>query len=446
MLRRRILWDVVEQHLDESAFFWSQRERALLSLEDVLAEVTEGDEGRLLAHLEGLRVHGAPVIERLLQPALEGDDWARAAVAAHVLLATPELDGSGQVRDALVRSEPEARRGLLGALELSGRKELDQLLMRLLPEAGPGLRGPLLGCLAFRQVDTGVVLRRLSLEGAPGTLTAALRAARFTSQDVAAGLVARGLTSSHPQERDAALLTGLRFHAKVSWALCRRLVEAGGPSLATAMIALAVGGGPREVELLVKALAVDPLRADAAWALGFSGRRAAAEALLDVLRKGGGGWLEAESFAAITGMPLEGVLAAAREDAAEEEAAPMAADEEQGKGALPGPVLLPGTVRVEAVDAWWQREQSRFDKAGRYLYGSLWSVKALVDALEVAPMRRRPALAWELAVRSGGACQLETRAWTWEQRRQLQAARGLRFASGSQPFESFLKEMPCASP
>ncbi|MFP2928405.1 TIGR02270 family protein [Pyxidicoccus sp. 3LG] len=432
MLRQRILWDVVEEHLDEAAYLWSQRERALLSPEYVLADVAEGDEGRLRAHLEGLRIGGTPVIERLLLPALADDDWRRVAAAAHALLAMPGQVGSGPVLETLTRSEPEARRGLLRALELSACEGLDGAVSQLLLTAGPGLRSPLLRCLAFRQADTGAVLKQCFLDAAPGALIAALHAARFAPQDVAGRWVSQGLTSSHPGVRDAAIATGLVFHERAPWLLCRRLVEDGGSSSAMAMVALAMGGSSRDMESLVEALRVEESRAQAAWALGFSGRRAAAEALLQVLRGGAGGWLECESFAAITGMTLEDALAAAGEEDASEQA-------EEDEAVFPGPRLRPGTVRVEVVDTWWKREGTRFEKEGRYLSGKPWSVGALHEALETAPMRRRPILAWELAVRSRGACQLETRTWAREQRRQLRAARELRPGPEPRPFESFLQ-------
>src|SRR5258705_6910781 len=67
------LWDISEEHLVDAGFLWTQRERALESPRHTLAEVATGVEERLLAHLDGLIVGGAPVAEKLLVPVLEDD-------------------------------------------------------------------------------------------------------------------------------------------------------------------------------------------------------------------------------------------------------------------------------------------------------------------------------------------------------------------------------------
>lgn len=436
---RRIQWSILEEHLDEAAYLWSQRERMLLSSKAVLAEVAEGVEGRLLAHLTGLQLGGTPVIERLLRPCFVDDDWCRVAVASHVLLTLPGVDGVSPVLAALTDSEPETRRGLLRALELSVREDLNGSVSRLSRAAEPVLGCSLLGCLALRQAPTDELLQQRPMDDTPEGLMAVLHAARFASRDVAARRVARGLVSLHPGVRDAAIATGLILHERASWIRCRGLVEKDGASSGIALLALSMGGGPREVELLLRVLEAPASRAWAAWALGFSGRKMAAEALLKLLRGGEGGWLECRSFAAITGMPLEGVLAAPPGDESEEEHPAQEAMVEEAQGTLPGPASEPGAVRVDVVDAWWRREGARFQQDGRYLFGKPWSTEALIRALETAPMRQRPILAWELSVRGQGACQLKTRAWSKEQCRQLKAARALRAAPETGSFSGFLR-------
>ena len=65
-----ILWDVVEEHLDEAAFLWTQWERGLQSPLYKLHELRDRVEERMLAHLDGLVVGGEAVAQRLLYPAL----------------------------------------------------------------------------------------------------------------------------------------------------------------------------------------------------------------------------------------------------------------------------------------------------------------------------------------------------------------------------------------
>jgi hypothetical protein len=61
-----VLWDVVEEHLDEAAFLVGQFERALEHPARLLSELDRYPEGRLRAHVDALAIGGAPVRERLL--------------------------------------------------------------------------------------------------------------------------------------------------------------------------------------------------------------------------------------------------------------------------------------------------------------------------------------------------------------------------------------------
>jgi uncharacterized protein (TIGR02270 family) len=216
-----------------------------------------------------------------------------------------------------------------------------------------------------------------------------------------------------------------------------------------ALLALAVGGEGADLEALGAALKDPALRDEVLWALGFSGRLAAAELAFENLQEVGDR-LAAESFAAITGLPLgppfieeeeegeedfdEELFNAGAEGEEEEAAAPEAPPTEL----LPGPEVLPGKVRVDRVDRWWTEARKRFEPAGRYLRGQPLTVEVVRTALEGEPMRRRPVLAWELAIRSQGACQIETRTWTHVQRTQAQKAAGLRSDLLARTFDRLL--------
>ncbi|WNZ62325.1 hypothetical protein QEG98_00225 [Myxococcus sp. MxC21-1] len=161
--------------------------------------------------------------------------------------------------------------------------------------------------------------------------------------------------------------------------------------------------------------------------MGFSGRLLAAEALLPLLRDEAQGPLAAASFAAITGLPMVPpflVEAPADEDEdAEEETEPEAEDLQAW---LPSPRVLPGEVDAQAVEAWWTRRRGGFAEGARFLRGTPLTVEVLVRALETEPMRRRPSLAWEAALRGGGTLQMESRQWTRVQRAQALPLRGQR--------------------
>lgn len=431
----RILWDVLQEHLDEAAFLWRQRERGLASWEESLEDVAEGDEARLLAHVEGLVIGGAPVATRLLLPALEGEDvWLVGAAALALLGAGGEAPLAALLR-VLNEGPEEARPEIRRALELSGRSGLDTLLLPHVARVGPEAQAMLLEVLATRQADPGPALpRTLGADTAPALCTASLRAARFTARPVSEGLARQGLEHGEASVRCAALETGLILGLRAPWQACRRLAMDAGEEGRLARLALAVGGEATDVKQLIQALGTPGLRTDALWALGFSGRRAAAEALMDVLRQDNGPRLAAESLATITGLDLTEHLLAEETDA---EAPPEDADTATAEGAWRAPPLA-GRVRVASVEEWWRKAQARFDERGRFVRGAAWSPSAVLTELARAPACLSSVWALELAVRTRGACQVAKGARASHQLRQLQAAAALRMDLQPRGFDSLL--------
>lgn len=432
--RPPLLWDVLAEHLEEASFLWTQRERAMGSPDDTLPEVEAGDEARLRAHLDGLRVGGAPVALRLLRPALEGEEPGRVASAASVLLESGEhpLVLERWVEDA------ERRPWLRHALALCEHQALDASLLELLPRLEPALQAELLDVLAFRRVDAGPLLERLALaDTEPALLAAAFRAARMTKPPVLATWLRKGMEDARPVVRDAALETGLLRGLRAAWQSCQVLATEGAePRMA--MLALAAGGTPTDVDKLVQALGRPELRAEALWALGFSGRTAAADAALAVLKAQAPevAWLALRTFSCITGLATEDLFMS-KEDGGEDEdevAPPSGAV----SASLPPPEHRSGRVHVAEVERWWARARGRFEPEGRYRYGVPWTPEALLQALHLAPMKQRPALAFELAVRSRGACQVETRAWCGHQRAQLRAAGALSLERLTRGFDGWM--------
>ena len=84
-----VLWDVVEEHLDEAAFGLEQLETLLEHPTLTLGELSRYPEGRLLAHVEALVVGGDEVRERLLLPEIENaneDEPTRVTAATLALI------------------------------------------------------------------------------------------------------------------------------------------------------------------------------------------------------------------------------------------------------------------------------------------------------------------------------------------------------------------------
>ena len=132
-----VLWDVVEEHLEEAGFQWERWERALVSPLLSARQVADGVEGRLAAHLEGLAVAGSAAADRLLVPALHEGEPGEAAAAATAILESP--GGISRVRAALADAGGERRRLVTRALALSRRPEERDLFVWFCERCGDKL-------------------------------------------------------------------------------------------------------------------------------------------------------------------------------------------------------------------------------------------------------------------------------------------------------------------
>ena len=431
-------WDVLEEHLDEAAFLHAQWERALRGPEYVLAEVVEGPEERLLAHLDGLVVGGRAAAERLLLPALEADEPDVAFAAAWALLASEDGDFTGAVVAALGKAEPELAASIGRALMLAPRADVFGPLAPLLASGPPPAQAAALEVLAFRRRDPGANLAPLLRAQDASVRRAALRLARHVPARVHPQALELAVGAEEPEERNLAIAAGLVLGSRAAWEACEAAARDGGPGWAFPALAWALSGAP-DLAPLLAGLEDEARRADAIFALGFTGRVAAVDAVAPWLEDEALARLAGEAVSAVTGLVLESEFAAepkrwdpdAEEDDEEDEPAGPEAD-------LPAP-------EGQVVQAWWEHARTTLDPAARYLGGKPWSAEALVAALREGPMRRREALAFDLAVRTRGAVQLEPFAWAREQGEELTslAAPALRAANAT--YERIL-QTPAARP
>lgn len=441
--RPPVPWHVLEVHLEEATFLWAQWEHALWAPDDVLGELAQREEQRLLAHIDALVLGGRPVAERLLIPAIQGEEVSAISVASLALLGGEDVDWQKTVLEWLAEGAEELISGIRRGVELSPREDLTPALLALVPSLPPNEQAGVLAALRFRQADASEALGKVKLGEDTSLRVEAVHNARFVSRPLGEELVRLGLGDSEPQVRDAALEAGLVLGSRQAWTRCRKLLEAGGEVPRIALLALALGGEAADLEALGAALKDPALRDEALWALGFSGRLTAAELAFENLQAVGDR-LAAESFAAITGLPLAAPFIEEEEEGEEDFEEELVAEEEEETPEapvpelLPGPEVLPGKVRVDRVDRWWGEARKRFEPSGRYLRGQPLSADLLRAALEGEPLRRRAVLAWELAIRSQGTCQIESRTWTHVQRAQAQKAAGLRSDLLSRSFDRLL--------
>ncbi len=418
-----VLWDVVEEHLDEAAFLYAMWELALRSPLRTLASIAEGPEERLLAHLDALRIAGPAVEQELLLPALAADEAGLAFAAAFTLL-SGERDALGEVLDALAGAEPPARDGIRRALSVVPRAGLGDRLAAVAPKAPATLQGDLLDVLAYVRVDPGLRLEPLAAAGGADEARA-IRTARVFPARLDPAVVARALTSADAALRAEALETAAVTGIPGAGAACEATLAEHGPACGTAALLVAVSGEQDAVPTLVGALAAPGLRREAAFALGFTGCIAAADALLEAMADEKLAPVAAEGFAAITGLAMERDVVKRRRAWT-----PGAADDDDE---LRGPDAdLPVPDR-DAVARWWRERRPSLHPSERWLRGEAWTPHRLLRELSDGPARRRAALSLEAAVRTRGQVRIAWDALSARQRREIAEAAGARIATRGAP-------------
>lgn len=401
-----ILWEVLEEHLDDGAFLWEQRERALGSPRLRPAQVVDRIEERLLANVEGLAV--AAAIDRVLLPALGEDRAGTAAVAALALL---ELRGPATVLEALRGAGAPRRDALVRALALSRRPALDRELLGALGSAPLAVAAAAVDALALRRADAGTVLPRLLAERSPELRAAALRAASWSS-GVDARPVEAACDDAAPAVRLAAIESGLLLGLRRAYAACQHLAASDAPEARRALLLLSMSGVPGDAPALERALDVPALRGAALVAIGHAGRPSSLERALALAASPDEGRLAGEAFSTITGIAVEGPLLAA---AVEDQAPPPLEEDDLDASLDPGNEGELPAPEPQALAARWRQEAPRFDAGARYLGGRPFSPEALLAAFREGSMRRRRLLGLELAIRSRRALPVDTEGWAAEQ-------------------------------
>jgi uncharacterized protein (TIGR02270 family) len=392
--------DILEEHLEEAAFLWTQREAALRSPRFTIEAVADGPEERLFAHLAGLALGGTAVEETLLAPALADGDAAVVAVAAAALAERGRLD---LVRGALTPDAPELALAIGRALALRPPVGIEGQLAPWLEEAEPTAAAVALSVLSRRGAASEPALRRALSSPDPLLLEAGLRAAPAMGEGCRVE-VERGYDAASPRIHDAAVEAGLAIGLRSAWFACRRAADEGSPTAQDLMV-LAGSGERADLDRIVTAAALPGLRAEALFAAGFSGWAGAAELSVGWLGDRSFAGVAGEAFGRVTGLAIEGLYEAAAPDEADPE-------EEQ---AVPASEL-PIPDAVEVAD-WWRGNRARFPEGQRFVDGRPYGPDELLRAFLRGNTRARGPLARELAIRSRGQYRIDVDAPAGDQLR-----------------------------
>lgn len=424
-----ILWEIEAKHLDEAEFLFEVWESALEAPNYTLPELAAGPEARLLAHVDGLVVGGPVVAERLLWPTVEDpNEYYERVAAAALAISGASLDHWADRLLSLLINAPEGeqRRGLMRALELIDDPRLTAKLLRALDtfsELGTAAVVELLARRRARVDDHRLsdFLRSDNLHIA----RAAARLARSCADPRTLAGLAPLAQSADPTLRHAALESALCRQVGGAWqsAIYWAFVPGESPFRRDALTWVAMLGDASAHQRLLALVDSPAHRADALWALGFSGRIAAVDRCVELLTDESVGPLAAEVICAIAGLSTEEdefwISPAFDDD--EARALPELVDDDLDGDLVPDaeaalPIPEPG-----AIARWWDACRGSFDPHVRYLDGQALTGEVLLAALSSAPLRRRHALALELELRTFGAATLDMRGLSATQQRELAA-------------------------
>jgi uncharacterized protein (TIGR02270 family) len=352
--------------------------------------------------------------------------------AAGLALAELEAGGADMLM-ASVAAAPERWRAAARALGLCRRASVEATLRTSLHHDAPAVQATALSALAFRGGGGELELGPLLAHPVPHVQAAAIRLAPLAGEGSRAA-VQRALDAPSAEARAAAIDAGLALGLRAAWEAARRAVDEGRSSPATLAV-LAMSGEPEDVDRLERAAGLDAMRRDALRALGLSGWPRAAElCLANVNGAGAVARLAGEAFAAITGLQIEGRFAAPEPDADE-----LPEEDVSEVESIPGPEAELAPPDPWELTLWWKESSARFDPKLRYVEGRPFGAEVLAEAFIGGSMRRRHALAGELAVRSRGGYTPEPRTWAREQL-AFQADRRLAArADFAQPFRRLLQ-------
>ncbi|PIE19643.1 MAG: hypothetical protein CSA65_01870 [Proteobacteria bacterium] len=293
-----IIWDLVEEHLDEAGFYLTQRRLALRSVGQTLADVEANAEAKVRFHLRALEIAGEAAFTRLLRPLLEAPADTEAEpfqVACIFALLTQ--------RHALLAPSLQHERScrlLARCCSTFGDAETDQWIISLFGSNSCSLAAKL-ELAASRRIkvrDLGVDL----LCDDEWELLASLRALRWSSNPPPE----MAFVNPSVAVRDTALLATATSGRHESLRQAKLLMAKERTQSGLALWVVALLGSPDDQSLVLEAVASETLQPAAIWAAGFSGCKDLVPPLLDVVAREDAclARLAGEAIARLTGIPL----------------------------------------------------------------------------------------------------------------------------------------------
>ena len=372
---------VLEEHVTDAAFLWHLRERAIRAPHYKLSQLALLD-GRVIAHLEGLRAAGAGGIDQA-RSGLRELDASTLFVMAYLAFRFQDRQAIRDVM-AIALSDAALLDATVEALAWQPLEALEETLSVLSRSARPEYRRMALAVYAAHRSDPGIRVERAADDSDSALRACALRAIGELGRLDLAEPLRRGL--SDPE---------LPCRIWASWSLAllgephapQILFEQAGrdPQLSRVATEMAMRTAePAWGRQLIRELCADDdtLRL-AVVAAGSFGDASVVPWLLELTARPEVARPAAEAFAMLTGAELE--LAALKRDAPQD-APPSHVEDEELR--WPNP---------DGLRRWWSAERARFQSGVLYIAGQPVSVGGALHVLRRGYQRQRRGAAIALA-------------------------------------------------
>ncbi len=398
--------DIIEEHADEAAFLYRQREFAFTSRREDMDSLRFQDE-RLLAHLDALLVSG-DAAWKPVRKGLETDDPGEVFVAAWVGLGHAPTDLPEHLARAV--EDPARWEALRAAFRLALRPVCDEGLTRLRDHAAPRLRALALEGLTVwgEQVPTGPVLEALE-SGDPLCITCGLAAATRLRDPALRDPVRTILRQAAPVLD--AVRAGFALGVPDAFPVAKRIAGEDTPQARLALALIACACGEEAGPVLMEATRRPGTSRDAVIALGRLGHPETLTTLVEAVEKPAAARPAGRSLERLLGIGLEenGLTLPEPEEPADTGEADLDLDEDDD---LPRP-------DPQGVRTWWSEHRRRWGTGNRLHAGEVFTFSPVFTEVREGVLPDREAAVLECLYRLPGLPWFETRGWGRDQDQHL---------------------------
>jgi len=407
-----IIPDIIDQHAEEAAFLWFQRDAAIHEPHYDLEDLSELDE-RVEAHIDGLRIAGDAGWD-IARQALSWKEPGETFTAAVLAFESQQSERIDTVLE-LGMSQPELLRGLVSALGWMPFNNIVQYVEQFLKADTAEQHYLGIAACAIHRVNPGQHLERAIADANPQLRARALRAT---------GELGRKDLLPKIQQQYQADDEATRFWAAWSAVLLGRRQKA-----VEILKAFSLSPSPFQTRALAVLLRTMNFKNANDWLItmaekpellrflimgvGIVGDPAHVSWLIQQMKNPDMARIAGESFTFITGAALDDEDLEAEDEPAGFAAGPTEDPEDEDVTLDQDEDLL--WPEPTLVQAWWDKHQGQYFSDTRYLVGKPISTEHCQQLLVTGLQRQRISAALELAMMQANAPLFETRAPGWRQ-------------------------------